>query len=192
MRKIGTGRQTEVYEDDGLAIKVYNSMVSVKHIEYEAEISVKVAQACKKAPRSYGLWNQDDRYGLKFELIKGEMLSVRMSRNILHIKRYAQEIGKLHREVHKNSITGLQLATDKFEWRLRKYKNLDTDVLNNLLEFIRNSHAESLCHGDLHPDNIMIDKNHEMRVVDWVDAYCGNPLSDVARTYYLLNHGVSP
>lgn len=38
----------------------------------------------------------------------------------------------------------------------------------------------------------MIDKNDKMRVVDWVDAYCGNPLSDVARTYYLLSKGVAP
>lgn len=193
MRKIGTGRQAEVYEDDdGLAIKVYNGLVSNKHIEYEADISVKVAQACQKAPRFYGLWNQDDRYGLKFELIKGEMLSARMSRNIYDVRRLAREIGKLHREIHKNFITGLKSTTDKFEWRLRQYKSLDTYVLDSLLEFIKNSHTEALCHGDLHPDNIIIDKNDEMRVVDWVDAYCGNPLSDVARTYYLLNHGVSP
>src|SRR5690554_3331256 len=26
-----------------------------------------------------------------------------------------------------------------------------------------------------------------MRIIDWVDAYCGDPLSDVARTYYLLS-----
>jgi hypothetical protein len=58
MRKIGAGRQAEVYEDNnGLAVKVYNSSVSIKHIEYEADISVKVAQACKKAPRFYGLWD---------------------------------------------------------------------------------------------------------------------------------------
>jgi len=192
MKKIGAGRQAEVYEDDGLAVKLYNSSVPIKHVEYEAYISEKVAQSCLKAPRFYGICNHDNRSGLKFELIQGEMLSARMSRKILHIKRYAKEIGILHREIHKNSITTLQSANDKFEWRLRQYKNLDTDVLNSLLEFIKTSYTQSLCHGDLHPDNIMIDKNDDMRVVDWVDAYRGNPLSDVARTYYLLDHGVSP
>lgn len=193
MRKIGVGRQAEVYENDnGLAVKVYNSSVSIKHIEYEADISERVTEVCKKAPRFYGIWHQDERYGLQFELIKGEMLSNQMSRHMLHIRRYARELGKLHREIHENSITGLQSATDKFEWRLHQYKSLDPNVLSILLEFLKNSQTELLCHGDLHPDNVMIDKQGEMKVVDWVDAYCGNPLSDVARTHYLLSKGISP
>lgn len=193
VRKIGVGRQAEVYEgDNGLAVKVYNSSVSINHIKYEADISERVAEVCIKAPRFYGIWNQDDRYGLQFELIEGEMLSTQMSRHILDIRRYSREIAKLHSEIHKNSITGLHSTIDKFEWRLRQYKNLDSNVLKSLLEFIKNSQTESLCHGDLHPDNIIVNKHDEMRIVDWVDAYCGNPLSDVARTYYLLSKGVSP
>lgn len=193
MRKIGTGRQAEVYEDNnGLAIKVYNSSVPFNQIKHEADISERIAEVCKKAPRFYGIWNQDDRYGLQFELIKGEMLSTQMSRNILDIRRYARELGKLHSEIHKNSIRGLQSTIDKFEWRLRQYKYLDTNVLKSLLDFIKNPQTEFLCHGDLHPENVMVDSRGEMRVVDWVDAYCGNPLSDVARTYYLLSKGVSP
>lgn len=81
---------------------------------------------------------------------------------------------------------------DKFESGLRSYENLDKNILNKLLEFIHSYNEESLCHGDFHPENIMVEKEGNYRVIDWIDAYNGPPLSDVARTYYLLTRIISP
>lgn len=193
MKKIGLGRQAEVFEDNnGLAIKIYNTSVPIENIEYEAEISKKIYDVYNRAPKFYNIWHQNGSYGLQFELIKGEMLSIQMRRHLNCVRRYAREFGKLHREIHANSIKGLKSSIEKYEWGLRQYKKLDESILYRLLEFVKNSHAELLCHGDLHPENIMIDENGYMRVIDWVDAYSGNPLSDVARTYYLLSKGTSP
>jgi aminoglycoside phosphotransferase (APT) family kinase protein len=47
-----------------------------------------------------------------------------------------------------------------------------------------------LCHGDLHPDNVILTARGPM-VIDWFDASRGDPLADIARTLVLLGDGQS-
>ena len=44
---------------------------------------------------------------------------------------------------------------------------------------------EVMCHGDMHPGNVILTADGPM-VVDWFDAARGDPLGDVARTAVLL------
>jgi len=48
-----------------------------------------------------------------------------------------------------------------------------------------------LCHGDLHPSNIILGRDGPM-IVDWFDAARGDPIADVARSLILLSDGASP
>jgi aminoglycoside phosphotransferase (APT) family kinase protein len=49
-----------------------------------------------------------------------------------------------------------------------------------------------LCHGDLHPSNVILG-NHGPVIVDWFDASRGDPVADVARTALtLLGDGARP
>ncbi len=47
-----------------------------------------------------------------------------------------------------------------------------------------------LCHGDLHPSNIVLTADGPM-LVDWFDACRGEPVADVARTWLLLSPALS-
>ena len=38
----------------------------------------------------------------------------------------------------------------------------------------------------------MVDGGKTLWVIDWLTAFRGNPMFDIARTYYLLKYGVSP
>ena len=42
-----------------------------------------------------------------------------------------------------------------------------------------------LCHGDLHPSNVILSPKGPV-IVDWFDASCGDAVADVARTYLTL------
>ena len=46
-----------------------------------------------------------------------------------------------------------------------------------------------LLHNDFHPDNIMLTPNGPV-IIDWIDATCGHPLADVARTLIMTNFSV--
>ncbi|MGL5352877.1 MAG: aminoglycoside phosphotransferase family protein, partial [Clostridium sp.] len=48
-----------------------------------------------------------------------------------------------------------------------------------------------LCHGDFHPDNVIVTKNKEI-IIDWMTATKGNKLADIARTCVMLRFGVVP
>ncbi|MEA2358205.1 MAG: hypothetical protein QOI62_1465 [Solirubrobacteraceae bacterium] len=49
-----------------------------------------------------------------------------------------------------------------------------------------------LCHGDLHPSNIILGRDGPV-IVDWFDASRGDPIADVARSSMtLLGDGASP
>jgi Ser/Thr protein kinase RdoA (MazF antagonist) len=43
----------------------------------------------------------------------------------------------------------------------------------------------SLCHGDLHPGNVILGNGRTV-VIDWGNACRGNPVADVARSMYLM------
>jgi len=48
-----------------------------------------------------------------------------------------------------------------------------------------------LCHGDFHPDNIVLSARGPI-ILDWTDATLGHPLADVARTALLMQHAAVP
>ncbi|MCY3413149.1 MAG: phosphotransferase [Candidatus Heimdallarchaeota archaeon] len=48
-----------------------------------------------------------------------------------------------------------------------------------------------ICHGDFHPDTILIGKQGPV-TIDWLTVCKGNPAADVARTRLLLSLGTPP
>lgn len=57
-----------------------------------------------------------------------------------------------------------------------------------LKELNKIDYTAYLCHGDLHPFNVLIDeKKDETIIIDWVDASAGDIRADVYRTYLLLS-----
>jgi len=44
---------------------------------------------------------------------------------------------------------------------------------------------DRLCHGDFHPDNILMTAQREI-IIDWIDATHGNPLADLARSTIIV------
>lgn len=63
-----------------------------------------------------------------------------------------------------------------------------TLILRHLLTL---KDGSSICHGDFHPDNIIIAKDR-LVTVDWMTARIGNPIADVVRTWQLLTMGTLP
>jgi aminoglycoside phosphotransferase (APT) family kinase protein len=193
MIKVGTGRTAEVFrDDDGSAVKLFYDWMPATEAEHEAAILRSVSQVCMLAPKFYELVRIDDRNGLRFEFIDGEMAGQQMLHYPLLIIRLSHAIGLLHREIHSTHIKELQTCKDVFDTGIQASPWIDDAIRNKLLAFLHERKGNSLCHGDFHPENILIDKNGQMRVIDWVNAYSGDPLSDAARTYYLIRYGRSP
>jgi Phosphotransferase enzyme family len=72
----------------------------------------------------------------------------------------------------------------------RSAATLDASFARALDLFTAQSNTPRLCHGDLHPSNIILSKDGPV-VVDWFDASRGDPVADVARTSLLLGAGAT-
>ncbi len=193
MKKIGVGRSAEVFIDnEGKALKLFFEWVKPAQIEYEADISQKITNVYKETPIFFRVINHEGKLGLQYELIQGEMLSDVMKRQPFRIVKLARELGEIHRRMHAGKVEGLAAMSNVYGDRLLRYPTLINNLKDELIEFLERDINNSLCHGDFHPENVMVDTDGRMWVVDWVNAYSGNPVSDVARTYYLLKKGTSP
>jgi aminoglycoside phosphotransferase (APT) family kinase protein len=49
----------------------------------------------------------------------------------------------------------------------------------------------ALCHFDFHPDQVLMTQRGPV-VIDWMTAFRGHPLADVARSCVLLSFGQAP
>ncbi len=193
MRRIGIGRSAEVFtNDEGIAIKLFYEKIPNEQIEYEVGIGQKISGVCTRAPKLIGKCEFENRVGIKYELINGVIVAERMQCKPLSIFKLVSYIGRVHREIHELSIQGLNSMDDKFTDIINHSNIINESQKRFIIEILKTNGSVSLCHGDFHPENIMLDKNGQIRVVDWVTSYSGNPLSDVARTYYLLRSGTSP
>ncbi|MFC0189550.1 phosphotransferase [Fictibacillus aquaticus] len=191
-RLIGKGNTADVFEYGDRAIKVFHDWVQPYYIEQEWKISCSIYDSGQAAPKVYDLIEFEGKTAIVFERIIGNSLKVQLMKNPLRLFKMLEMMTKLHAEVHR--VSGLPLASQKFKLRHDIQHTdmlLDEDKreLVNLLKELPK--GNQLCHGDFHPDNILIGDNGPV-IIDWNDATSGNPLADVARTFLLLRYGGLP
>ena len=96
---------------------------------------------------------------------------------------------KLHTQMHTLQLTGLPSQREQLERKIRDAEPLPENSKNAALRVLRKlPDGDALCHGDFHPDNILISSRGPV-VIDWNDATRGNPHADIARTLLLLQQG---
>jgi len=143
-------------------------------------------------PRFWDLLEVDGRTGIIFDRIDGPTATARMEKNLLSISRWAKMLAELLASVHSVDLTGVDLdknfLTQKFRFgRFIGYAAIWTDEQKTkVIEEMNNPpDGNSLCHGDLHPGNIIMSANGPV-LIDWPAASRGNPLGDVAMSSALL------
>jgi aminoglycoside phosphotransferase (APT) family kinase protein len=193
MDQIGSGRSAAVFRTDrNTALKLYDDRVPETQIHREADMAAKVASVSLLAPAFYGLVKHQERLGVEMELIEGVSGSDALKHRFWQGRTLIRQLADVHRQIHRQEIQGLMGPSSRFLQPIQSMPGLDNRVKDDLTGLIARSHSLRLCHGDFHPENILITPNGMIRVIDWMDAYQGDPLSDVARTHYLLRFGISP
>lgn len=190
---IGQGRTSEIYQwSQGKILKLFRTGIPIHMIENEYKISLEINKTMKFTPKVYELISLDNRKGIIYEEINGFTMMKRIASKPWLVKKEAQRLAELHKLIQekvdfelpnyktklKNDISRTELLSDNIKIRLFKYIEELED--NNIL-----------CHGDFHPDNILITKDQPI-IIDWMTASKGNPLADIARTIVLFKFAVIP
>ncbi len=190
---IGHGRTAEVFAwGETQALKLYYAGWPSSEAEAEAQKAKVVYDSGAAAPAVYGVVEVDGRYGVIYERVDGPSLINRTTSQFWTVFHSAHLQAELHADMHARQVTGLPAQRMRLEMKIRNARPLPAALKQVALDALSKLPTDSaLCHGDFHPDNIILAGRRAV-VLDWTDASCGHPLADVARTSMIMTMAAVP
>ena len=190
---IAMGRTAEVYAwEPGQILKLFRSPNERPLMEMEGRISRLVETVGLPVPRFYGETEVAGRPGLVYQRLEGGSLLHELTARPWRVPQAARMLARLHVSLHRTSGTGLTSLPERLAQRIRSVDVLPPSLRAVALVLLKElPQGESLCHGDFHPDNILVTPRGPV-IIDWADATRGRSLADVARTSLLLQIGSPP
>ncbi len=190
---IAHGRTADVYVwDDGHVLKLFKNWFDLENIEYELRIARAVHDSGVQTPAVLELIQINRRHGLIYERARGISMLGLFRRKPWKLFTYARLLAGLQAQMHERIFDAdVPTQRQRLQYEINQADILPASLKNSLLKVMDSlPEDDRLCHGDFHPDNIMISGNDAI-VIDWIDASRGNPLADVARTSIILRGAVN-
>jgi aminoglycoside phosphotransferase (APT) family kinase protein len=187
------GRTAEVFTwKDNQVLKLFYDWVPLTWVETEAKASRAVYEAGLPAPAVEGVVEADGRRGIVFERVEGPSVLAEWKSKPWVLVRSARQLAELHVAIHALPGAGLPAYRERLEGSIRATQALPAHLKDAALSALaRLPDGDALCHGDFHPDNVIMTARG-LIIIDWMTAVRGNPLADVARTSLLLRLGALP
>jgi aminoglycoside phosphotransferase (APT) family kinase protein len=163
-------------------------------IRYEARYAEAARVAGAPAPRLVGLEQIDGRVASIWEHAVG----ISMWQLVVDDPGRAAEQGRLLADLQHGLLALVPPVTlprqrDRIEAKIRRTAaTIDPSFGRALALLPPPTGTPRLCHGDLHPSNVLLTDDGPI-LVDWLDAARGDPLADVARSLLtMLADGADP
>lgn len=187
------GRTAEILTwGDGQVVKLFYDGFPASWAEAEAEATGTLYEGGLPVPRVDGVVEVEGRPGIVFQHIQGPSMLAHVSRFPWPVTRMARLLADLHVAVHGQRIPELPPLRDALERRIREAPKLSESEKEATLAALRRLPVDSVtCHGDFHPDNILLSPDGPV-IIDWTDVHRGHPSADVAKTALLLRLGEPP
>jgi len=193
-RVIARGRRSEILEwGDGKVLKLYFPGWSQATFDGEVAATRWLHEHGLPVPAVYGTLVVDGRLGIVMERIDGPAMPDVATAHPERIPELAETMARLQAGLH--DFQAPDEAAGQTELLARKILStrspLETDKKEALAAAVRGMpQGISLCHGDFHPQNILLPPGRPPVVIDWDCPTKGNALADLARTVLLLRGSV--
>jgi hypothetical protein len=184
---LAKGRTAEVFLwGDDRVLKLFYEWCPQDWIDCEASMAARVSRTSVPAPECFGAIEVDQRKGIIYQRIQGPSLLNLMLMKPLRIGYFSHLMADLHKQIHQETGMGFSPLKPWLEKSIQETTELPTDLKELCLGTLKNlPDGDRLCHFDFHPDQIIMSKGGPV-VIDWMTAFQGDPLADVARTSMLL------
>ena len=187
LEPLGQGRTAEVFLfRDRFVIKVFRPNFPKQAIDNEYLVCRSIGLAVD-IPKAHQRLIVAGRDAIIFDFIKGDSGFRHLIRNPWSIEGFAQEFAAIHAKIHSTSVPDEVPELKSILVRnINLHDHLTSETKTEIIRYLdRLPGGNKLCHGDFHPENILMSKGKPF-VLDWMTATRGNPLADVARTSVLL------
>jgi uncharacterized protein (TIGR02172 family) len=184
---IAAGRVAEIFPwDETHILKLFRDWVDEGEALHEARMARIIYQLGAPAPQAGDILEVNQRMGLIYEKIPGVTMTGIVLNDVTQLKAMAGLMARLHHQIHAIPAGDkLPTLTEQLTNRLRNTA-IPRQVRHKALQtLLRLPAGSSLCHGDFHTENIIVN-GEKATVIDWPNAASGNPLADVARTSIVL------
>ncbi|ANC76221.1 hypothetical protein ABE65_005115 [Fictibacillus phosphorivorans] len=185
---VGSTAQVIIFSPTEVA-KLFHDHISDDFIEHEYTIHKNIIQSGLPVPEVR--WGKPipGKRALIYKKVEGLTLTSILESQPQKALHFLKKMATLQTIVHEKKLSALPSQFDVLKQKIMSVKELNVDDkkrINKRLEELPKSNC--LCHGDFHPDNILITKN-EAVIIDWCDATSGNRMADLARTLLILRYG---
>ncbi|MFN8489997.1 MAG: phosphotransferase [Caldilineaceae bacterium] len=189
---LAQGRAAEIYAwGDHHVLKLFRRSGQAA-VEQELVIGRLAYTHGIRTPQAFEVIESDGRLGVVYERVQGPSLLTALTSQPWRLVTLMRGFAELHATLHQVSVPSLRAGRSKLEWDIPNATmlpvNLQLATLNILQKF---PDDDKLCHGDFHPDNIIVAPDG-LVVIDWANSVRGAPLADVAKTALLLQIGQLP
>ncbi|GAB4517630.1 MAG: aminoglycoside phosphotransferase family protein [Anaerolineae bacterium] len=192
-RLLGRGRTAEVYAwGPGQVIKLYLDRFPASWVEREASYTRRAHEAGLPVPAVLDVVKVDNRAGIVFERVDGPSMLQALGHRPWRLVPMARLLADLQSRLHQHSGDGLPSWHEALAEAIAEATLLsDIERAAALRRLEALPPGDRLCHGDLHPDNVILTSRGPI-IIDWLAARCGPPAADVARTSLLLRISANP
>lgn len=184
---LAQGRTAEVFAwNDGHVLKLFRQGWGADVASHEAEIARAIYASGAPAPQVGEVVEVGDRAGVIYERISGPSLLTDLIGHPTHLRRIMRALAEAHADLHQRTVADLPRVREMLAQRAASVAELTEAQRRAVLRALEGlPDADALCHGDYHPDNVLLSPRGPL-VIDWENAALGDPLADVARTLLLF------
>ena len=191
--RIAEGVTAEVFAwDENKILKLYHESASPGEAEQEAARATIAYDAGLNTPTVINTITIENRQGIIFERVHGVTMVDAIIANPQKLISYAHLLAELQVDMYTRTASKLPSQRHRLQRQIQSVSGLALETKAAILtDLDRFPDDNAICHGDFHPENILITAEEPV-IIDWVDATQGSPLADVARTALLLQTGELP
>lgn len=184
---IGTGAQATVYREGNLAYKLFKDGTNKTSIFYEAFINAVIETSDLPIAKVYEILEINGQLAIKMDYINGKSLIEYIMQDTGNVAMYVEKMVDLQIEMHSKKTSLSITMHEKLKEKIDNSEILDNSDKQKLFDILSTlPHGNSLCHGDFHGYNIIVDDD-KYYIIDWLDATVGCAEGDVCRTYLLYS-----
>ena len=180
---IGIGNTADVYEwENSRVIKLFHEGYPKEAIEKEFHNAVAIRDMNFSKPNAYEITSCENKTGIIYDKAEGESLIAWVMKTH-DVQKCAKYMAELHKAILQNKISDVPNYKEFLKY------NIHNDLKQQMIDKLPD--GDTLCHGDFHPGNIIINNGHTM-VIDFMNICRGDYLYDVARTAFLVQYTPVP
>ncbi|MGQ3736466.1 aminoglycoside phosphotransferase family protein [Bacillus sp. Fil] len=186
---IAKGNTAEIYLCDNKVVKLFKECLPNTESLYEAQ-KQKYAYSCGlHVPKVFEVTEIQGRQAIIMEYVEGESVGELLLNNLSKAEYFISICVSIQQKIHAISVSSdeIEPMEERLYRQINSVHDLDEKQKGNILKKLDLITFEPrLCHGDLHPFNLIM-SNGDVKIIDWVDASSGDIRADVFRTYLLYS-----